>query len=78
MINLVTVLQCAKMAAAIQLNGLGHVDSDVQTLIEEVELLLAPESVVEESAPVATDVVEPEMGIETPQEAPAEETPAAE
>ena len=63
MINLDTVLQCAKMAAAIQLNGLGHVDAEIQALIDE----LTPPAVVE-SEPVATEVVEPEVAVETPQE----------
>lgn len=50
--NLDTVLMCAQMTARQQLSALGYVDADVQALIDEVESLLVPDTVVEE-APVA-------------------------
>lgn len=47
--NLETVLKCAKAAANMQLGALGHVQADIQSLIDEVESLLAPVEVVEEA-----------------------------
>jgi hypothetical protein len=73
--NLITILSCAKMAAATQMTALGHIDPEVQLLIDEVTYLLAPDPVVqmpaEEPAPV---VEEPAPVVEEP--APVVEEPA--
>jgi len=53
--NLLTILSCARMAAATQQSALGYVDSEVQLLIDEVTSLLAPDPVVEEPAPVVEE-----------------------
>lgn len=53
--NLDTVLMCAKMTANNQRAGLGYVDPEVQALIDEVESLLVPDEVVEETPVVEED-----------------------
>ena len=68
--NLDTVLMCAQMAARQQLSGLGHVDVEIQALIDELTAAPAVE-------PVAAVIAEPEVVVEVAQEAPAE-APAAE
>jgi hypothetical protein len=74
--NLDTVLMCAQMAARMQQSGLGHVDADIQALIDELTAAPAVEPVV---AAVVEPVVEaPVVAEEAPVvEAPAE-VPAAE
>lgn len=59
--NVETVLKCAEMAATKQRAFLGVVDQDILDLIAE----LTPAPVVE-SAPAATEVVEPEVVEEAP------------
>jgi hypothetical protein len=53
-----TVLKCAQMAAASQMNAFGHVTQDVQDLIDE---LTAP---VVEEAPVAKPKAKPKATAE--------------
>jgi starch synthase len=77
--NLETVLACAQTTARQQLASLGCVDADVQTLIDEVASLLAPDSVVEEAAPVveeAAPVVEEAAPVVEEAAPVVEETPA--
>ena len=71
------VLDALQGSAARYTAMFGVIDPALQNLIAKVESQL-PQPVVEEPAPVATEVVEPEVVVETPQEVPAEETPAVE
>ena len=71
------VLDALQSSAARYAAMFGAIDPALQVLIAKVEGQL-PQPVVEEPAPVATEVVEPKVVVETPQEVPAEETPAVE
>jgi predicted urease superfamily metal-dependent hydrolase len=69
--NLLTILSCAQSVARQQLSAFGYVDAEVQSLIDEVESLLVPDSVVEEVVEEAAPVVEEEAAPAV-EEAPAE------
>ena len=71
--NLDTVLMCAQMAARMQLSGLGHVDAEIQALIDE----LTPAPVVESEPVAEPEAAAEEVVVEATQEAPAEEPAAA-
>jgi hypothetical protein len=65
------VLDALQGSAARYAAMFGAIDPVLQTLIAKIEGQL-PQPVVEEPVPVATEVVEPEMVVETPQEIPTE------
>jgi len=66
------VLDALQGSAARYAALFGSIDPALQAVIAKVEGQLA-QPAVEESAPVATEVVEPEVVVETPQEAPTED-----
>jgi hypothetical protein len=74
------VLNSVRAKAAQFLSAFGVKDPDLEALMEKIESQFTP---VAEPTPVVTEVVEPEVVVEAPQEAAteeviAEETPAQE
>jgi len=65
------VLDALQGSAARYAALFGAIDPNLQALIAKVEGQL-PQPAVEEPVPVVTEVVEPEVIVETPQKVPAE------